>query len=738
MPTPHEFSRFLATSLAFTTAIRTIRLFFDDHLLCQLDKKLSPAKPVRPGGHIGLASPRRMMSIRSVDQTSLQIDAKVLPWILRKKPKSKLVATTAKATASATTFAAKMLSAFSTSSSRTSSPSPAPAEIPHADRTSRAELLEPTRASLFLRVVTANVGVSVTSSFSAELERATKKSPPKQTQYSLIWTSKDEWDASRGSSPSSTSSAKVLSGDDSARSVFDGLISDLDAQGRVFIGFATHQTTGCAASVAARFIPTVERESLDLQASHVADWNKELLAIGGTLARIVYDAEIEEVGQLWKQKLAGGKEDEATKQWLIGRCLHAMAFFAFLPSTPSSVVGVEAERQFFGCAPNSSFNLISTQGLQSAWKVRVPNPELSPFIKQIPFVPSSTTADPGHARFIERLKERRLVKDVTFDDVFGELNSRALSLDEMRACLAWFVGLAKMQGYDASLVSRLNSSAMVSFPSGAAADTTIMPLATARTFVNPKTLPTDLPLPLHTLPFELTKTLRMDELVHVFGFSELTVPEWLRRLLELSSVASSPALPVDQNLTLSPTFAESVLNVVARAWGTMGAGQQQDVVGLLKDKTCIPTRHGMTKPDESYHKNVNLFEDLSVVVMPSGKPVSGTMEKLLTGLGVRKHVEVRQQTVAPSNEVDRLARSCKWSFRDCSAAATGLTSSSPATLLRSAKRSAATNGTGSSTRGGSRRPARPRCRSLPGQTASHGANGRSDTLRASCSSPSTA
>lgn len=54
----------------------------------------------------------------------------------------------------------------------------------------------------------------------------------------------------------------------------------------------TFQTTGCAASVAARFVSTVERESLDFQARYVADWNRELLWAGGVLARTVYEEEL--------------------------------------------------------------------------------------------------------------------------------------------------------------------------------------------------------------------------------------------------------------------------------------------------------------------------------------------------------------------------------------------------------------------------------------------------------------
>ena len=46
--------------------------------------------------------------------------------------------------------------------------------------------------------------------------------------------------------------------------IFRGLRADLDGTGttRVFIGHTTSQTTGLGGHMSARFIPTVERESM--------------------------------------------------------------------------------------------------------------------------------------------------------------------------------------------------------------------------------------------------------------------------------------------------------------------------------------------------------------------------------------------------------------------------------------------------------------------------------------------
>jgi hypothetical protein len=67
-------------------------------------------------------------------------------------------------------------------------------------------------------------------------------------------TGKDEYDESVAEEAKQKLSAGI----------FKGLRADLDSSGttRVFIGHATGQTTGLGGHLSARFIPTVERESM--------------------------------------------------------------------------------------------------------------------------------------------------------------------------------------------------------------------------------------------------------------------------------------------------------------------------------------------------------------------------------------------------------------------------------------------------------------------------------------------
>lgn len=639
IPPPFEFSRFLATSLAFTTQIKTLSLYFDDHLLCKLEKKLAPPQPLTPPNNLNAIAPMQMMKIASVEQTSVQIDAQVLRWTLQGlDTKTKITAQIAAfaASSSTTSFATRMLSAFTTKSSQpSSSPSPTPVE----STSTPTEMLATLKASLFLRIVNGNINVSVPAAFSAELERATKKQPPKKTQYQLVWTNKDEFDAGKESSKEDGVS-KLMIGDKRARAVFDGLISDLDVQGRVFIGFPTHQTTGFSGSVAARFIPTVERESLDLQAKYVADWNKELLAVGGILARMVYEGEMKEIATLWTKNIP-----DSTRTWLVGRALHAMQFFTFYASTPAGTVSLDAEQSFFNCDRNRTITVPSSSGPQSAINVRLPNPELATFMKDIPVIPAEVAKNAQ--LLIGKLRERRLIGEISLEDVFKELESRVFSVEEMRECMNWWIGLTGVTGYDRSLVQRFlrcavfkyspigTSSSTDAAPTSASADVVedIMPMNTAKTFINIKLIPTDVPVPPHCLPFVLTKSISGDSLKKVFGLNELN-------LLDFTTHLFSTEFTGAESITESPMLAEKFLNILAKAWSNLPVELQKEITSFLQEKVFIPTRHGMRKTSEAYHSNVTLFQDLAVVCLPSGTPVKGMMEKVLTAIGVRKHVEV--------------------------------------------------------------------------------------------------
>src|SRR6266540_1537166 len=98
-------------------------------------------------------------------------------------------------------------------------------------------------SSIFLRIISGNLDVIVSKKFSDEMERMTKKKPPNKTTIQMIFTGFD------GLNSSGDYNANISQ-------IFNDLIP-YPEQGRIYIGFPTHQTTGCCSHFAARVIPTV-------------------------------------------------------------------------------------------------------------------------------------------------------------------------------------------------------------------------------------------------------------------------------------------------------------------------------------------------------------------------------------------------------------------------------------------------------------------------------------------------
>ncbi|GAA5977366.1 hypothetical protein JCM5350_002442 [Sporobolomyces pararoseus] len=624
LPEPNDFSRFLTSCLGFTSNLRTLSLYFDSQLLFRVHKTLAPPRTIALKSNLANYSPLKILKMTGIEEAPIQLKAEVSRWMVQYASKPKAVPSLAAAAASTTSFASKMLAAFSsrsTSSSISAVPSPPPPEKKAHDPLSFIAV------TLFLRTVGATLKVSPSSHFSSEMMRATKKALPSTTKYSLIWTGKDEFEASLGS-------GEKGEGEEKARRVFSGLLSNLDIQGRVSIGFPTFQSTGFAGSVGARFISTVERESLDFQSKYVSDWNRELLWAGGVLGRTVFEEEMSEIGRLWHSK---PPPDVEARKRLEERALHLLKFFTFSTSTPQEIVGSLTESAFFNSDSGTSITLISNIGPTAATKLRLPNAQLAGFIKEIPVVPESVAA--GAPRFLTALNSRGFIRDIDLEDVFSDLSSHSLTIKEATECLKWWISLAATRGYDSRLLTRLKDAAMLSVPHEQKNDVSIFPFGGFKMFLNAKTVPLDVPLPEHTLPFELSRQFTHSDLNRVFQFSELSLLDWLRHLFSLSMSGKDASAAT--NVLQSPPFAERVLGVIAKSWAQTSVVAQREIVTFLADKAFIPTRAGPKKPAESYYPNVSLFDDLAVVQLPSDSPIRGNIEKLFLSLGVRKHVELQ-------------------------------------------------------------------------------------------------
>lgn len=351
---------------------------------------------------------------------------------------------------------------------------------------------------------------------------------------------------------------------------------------------------------------------------------------------------MDQIRQLW----AGATGKTSTTQpdlelitWLRARALHAMRFFTFHQSTPLAEVSRKMETAFFLCGgPRHPFPLISTVGVRDASDVRIPDAAFSEFVKELPVIPEEVLS--GARRMVDALQDRGMVKNIEFMDVLQELRARPLTESEMIACLKWWVG-AQNQGEARTLArirTELLNAAVLCIGEKGSADERIIPMSTIQTFLNTRSMgaiPTDGPLPAHLLPISVGRHLDPNQLSTAFPWRELTTIDWIRH------VTSASDLGVDHDITKSPQWSERVFQVLARMWPNMAKGNQEETVVLLRDKACVPTSAGLKLPQEAYFQSAHIFKDLPIVQLPSGVPVRGALERVLTAVGVRKHVDLQ-------------------------------------------------------------------------------------------------
>lgn len=213
----------------------------------------------------------------------------------------------------------------------------------------------------------------------------------------------------------------------------------------------------------------------------------------------------------------------------------------------------------------------------------------------------------------------------------------------MVACFKWWIDLYKsgaVRQIEQARGELLNAAVMIIGTPGSP-DEKIIPVATIQTFTNHRgigaLIPLDGPLPSHLVPPSVSRHFDPQLLRAAFNWQELLLPGWLQHILDPQVRAAD----ITHDITLSPAWAERVLTVLTRAWPTSTKPTQQAVIDLLKDVPCIPTINGMKVPRDAYFQNAHVFPDLPLVKLPSGSAIKGSMEKVLEGLGVRKHVDLQ-------------------------------------------------------------------------------------------------
>lgn len=342
----------------------------------------------------------------------------------------------------------------------------------------------------------------------------------------------------------------------------------------------------------------------------IAIFNKELLAMGGLLSRVIYETEMEAISQKWGRIIANR---ESSAQESEDDFAHLLRFFAFRQSTPSPVVSYTMKSAFLGASLGNGIKLLSTTGVKLSTEVRRYDEELCGFLKTTPFLKPSISS---LAESLLASTTTTPVRGVDMKDILNELQSRPLEEEEMIKCLKWRLSLndSIVRQNTQSLNADLVAAATVFIPASATKMERVISLGQIRTYCSPSDgIIKDSPLPSHTLPIGLGQALPLPKLSAAFLWKPLSPSVWL----EFLTVDGVSSIPDEFQITREPSFAEKVLVTIAEeAWGSqMPPEEKAKTKAVLANVPCIPTNLGLRTPSASYFANVNIFPDLPIVIL---------------------------------------------------------------------------------------------------------------------------
>ncbi|ROW02959.1 hypothetical protein VSDG_01895 [Cytospora chrysosperma] len=631
-PIPNLLSigQFLATSLTFV-ALQNIEFWIDDFKVLSLQKKSAPSVNVPIPKDLETRTRDGLMKLAAVDRTSAQIDASfmgAIGW----KPVA-VASSIDSSVPSEVPSIRNFFSRFTTSAAQVTR-SKAAKEEAAVQQAISEDITAQSTSSIFLQVTTGSIQTRVSAEFSAELERATKKPPPKTTRLAILTSSYDETLASEISA-SSGPAAK-------AADVFASVLPNKKPGGRIFIGFPTTQTTGAGMHISApSVIPTVEREAIDLNARWVRTWNIEMLRVAGIMTRLAFANEMSDLDTKLKRvadaRAKGARPSKEEVAKFIPEALHILRTYTFKDSTPSANVGQIIEESFWFAFQKASIEVYSSRGVLPSTKVRVGSEEMARFVDGIPVILNEMKEVP----MIRKLEDFGLIESINADDICKELEAKALNKDQLMHFISWASKKAASGELDPGSRARLFDVAVATI--GEVEDSgEIIALSSVRNYLSSNKIPTGLPIPPTTIPFAFTHHIAEHQL-QALGWERLEIVPWLQFLIGSSSSRSD-----DENITKSAKFSVPILTVLSKNWENMSYNAKTAVVSALQNITVMPTKVGMKKPSDSFFPSVKLFDDL-----PTIEGCQSLKEKFLSALGVRRTLDldtIFSRLLQPSGE----------------------------------------------------------------------------------------
>ncbi|KAG9310182.1 hypothetical protein JVU11DRAFT_9807 [Chiua virens] len=352
-------------------------------------------------------------------------------------------------------------------------------------------------------------------------------------------------------------------------------------------GQSTNQTTGIGLHISAHFLSTMERGSLS------KDWNREVLKVGGLLARVVYEQEMHTASK--------SKNDVATK---LG--LSTMARFAFGSTVPHSGVSQILQDAFYSCCHKSKspFPVVSAAGISDASdpQFRQSNKDLS-FLKRY-WVLHEDIKDHQRSQIIRRYN----IPQFKFGDIVREFEI-GVKQETMKSFFAWWDNTRKTY-----FTSDKTKSAAEKFCNEFASHGVIHIGHGVR--MELKNIKYYILFPLHpslsrpdTIYIDVGSGHPSKDAVEAFGWSQLSLLDWLEYAhAQAQQHTSNSVSGPDSDLGFRILLALVQFALVE----TLSGEQWNRIAAFMKDLKCIPTNKGLKTPGESYFEIADICKSLPI------------------------------------------------------------------------------------------------------------------------------
>jgi hypothetical protein len=346
----------------------------------------------------------------------------------------------------------------------------------------------------------------------------------------------------------------------------------------------------------------------------------------------VYELELSKIRSSWEEA-AASKLHLRPFPKLQARFLHVFKFFTFHRSTPSSKVGQLLANSFYGCSTHP-LRLLSSVGVRRAPDVRAFDPVFTKFLKSLPILSESVMRDAAHS--IATLPDQYKISAITPSEVLQELRHHSLDVEELVACLRWWITL-RQDNVALNTADLLDVATLRSTGGG-------IRLLAIRFFINPKVLgvhiPPDGPLPLSLIPPSISMYFDFKELTSL-GWKEFTTASWLQHISRPDVMSADE----EYDFTRSVDWASRVLNTLCSVWPQLSEDVRSESRKVFSNRPCIPTSKGLCCPESSYLPITDdtLFHHLNLPIVTRDWEfgVDKDMIRFLLFIGVRESLPVQ-------------------------------------------------------------------------------------------------